>query len=57
MENYDAFFDESLDDLPQFFENGGIDNLFEIGNLYGAECNVECVDMAKVCPIISYVSI
>ncbi|KAL0443072.1 UNVERIFIED_CONTAM: Zinc finger protein CONSTANS-LIKE 10 [Sesamum latifolium] len=38
LENYGAVFDE-LDDPQQFFENGGIDCLFE----HGTECNVKCV--------------
>ncbi|KAL0363102.1 UNVERIFIED_CONTAM: Zinc finger protein CONSTANS-LIKE 10 [Sesamum calycinum] len=38
LENYGAVFDE-LDDPQQFFENGGIDSLFE----HGTECNVKCV--------------
>ncbi|KAI3456605.1 hypothetical protein Pfo_013268 [Paulownia fortunei] len=47
LEDYDALFDECLDDPQQFFENGGIDSLFGIGNLHGTECNVECVHVAK----------
>ncbi|KAK6149612.1 hypothetical protein DH2020_017137 [Rehmannia glutinosa] len=31
FENYDALFDEPLDEPQQFFENGGIDGLFETG--------------------------
>ncbi|XP_020554102.1 zinc finger protein CONSTANS-LIKE 9 isoform X2 [Sesamum indicum] len=38
LENYGAVFDE-LDDPQQFFENGGIDSLFE----HGTECNVKSV--------------
>ncbi|KAL0353339.1 UNVERIFIED_CONTAM: Zinc finger protein CONSTANS-LIKE 10 [Sesamum angustifolium] len=38
LENYGAVFDE-LDDPQQFFENGGMDSLFE----HGTECNVKCV--------------
>ncbi|KAK4439490.1 Zinc finger protein CONSTANS-LIKE 10 [Sesamum alatum] len=38
LENYGAVFDE-LDDPQQYFENGGIDSLFE----RGTGCNVKCV--------------
>ncbi|PIM99669.1 hypothetical protein CDL12_27832 [Handroanthus impetiginosus] len=47
MENCEAHIDEFLDDPQQYFENGGIDSLFETGNLCGAECNVECAHAAK----------
>lgn len=41
VEDYEAFFDESLDDPRQFIENGGVDSFFEVGDLCGTECNVE----------------
>ncbi|KAL3643311.1 Zinc finger protein CONSTANS-like [Castilleja foliolosa] len=37
FENYDSLFD----DAEQYFENSGINSLFEIGNLHGDECNFE----------------
>lgn len=56
LEDYEALFDESIDD-PQFFETGGVDNFFEMGDFYGTECNVESAQLEKVSHIISYVSI
>ncbi|GFP92807.1 zinc finger protein constans-like 10 [Phtheirospermum japonicum] len=44
FENYDSLFD----DAEQYFENGGINSLFEVGNLHGAECNFECRQAATV---------
>ncbi|KAL3627229.1 Zinc finger protein CONSTANS-like [Castilleja foliolosa] len=43
FENYDSLFD----DAEQYFENGGIDSLFEIGNSHGAECNLGRKQAAK----------
>lgn len=54
LEDYEAFFDESLDD-PEFFENGGVDTFFEVEDLCGAERDVARLK-AKVY-LISYVSI
>lgn len=50
LESYEAFFDESFDDPQQFFENGGIDSLYENENSRDTECNVQSVDVLKVCP-------
>ncbi|CAA3003630.1 Probable pectinesterase 53 [Olea europaea subsp. europaea] len=34
-----------------FFENGGIDSLFEIPSLQGSETSTECAYAIKVCPV------
>ncbi|KAH6833562.1 hypothetical protein C2S53_005366 [Perilla frutescens var. hirtella] len=47
LEDYEALFDESLDDPQQFFENGGADSFFEIGDLYDTECNLDGVQIEK----------
>ncbi|KAL2475813.1 Zinc finger protein CONSTANS-LIKE 9 [Abeliophyllum distichum] len=42
LNDCEELFGESLDDPQQFFENGGIDNLFEIGSVHSSEINTEC---------------
>ncbi|KAL7130501.1 hypothetical protein ABFS83_13G138100 [Erythranthe nasuta] len=48
MEDYDAIFDESFDGSQQFFENGGINSLFEIGNSNNDECKPQRLQVPKV---------
>ncbi|KAL2495516.1 Zinc finger protein CONSTANS-LIKE 10 [Forsythia ovata] len=47
LNDCEELFGESLDDPQQFFENGGIENLFEIGSVHSSEINTECVYAVK----------
>ncbi|XP_051128651.1 zinc finger protein CONSTANS-LIKE 9-like [Andrographis paniculata] len=41
LENCEGLLDESLDDPEQYFENNGMDNLFELGDSHDIECDVK----------------
>lgn len=47
LDNFGVLFGESSDEPQQFFENGEIDSLSEIGNILDAEFDAESIHVAK----------
>ncbi|XP_075505580.1 zinc finger protein CONSTANS-LIKE 10-like isoform X2 [Primulina tabacum] len=47
LDNFGILFGESFDEPQPFFENGGIDSLFEIGNILDTEFDAESIPVAK----------
>ncbi|XP_073302511.1 zinc finger protein CONSTANS-LIKE 10-like [Primulina huaijiensis] len=47
LDNFGTLFGESFDEPQPFFENGGIDSLFEIGNILDTEFDAESIPVAK----------